>query len=78
MSFTTEIKIIFLDLNKIASDKKNQNNISMKAIKIELNNLDESITTETNNSNDNNNGMNLKTIKLKSYLNQMIKITNRF
>ena len=41
----------------------------MKAIKVDPNDLDESILTKTSNSNENNKGMNLKTLKLNNYLN---------
>ena len=40
----------------------------MKAIKVEQNHFDESISTGTSNSNEKNKGMNLKTIKLHDYL----------
>ena len=41
----------------------------MKAIKFEQNDSDESFSTKTSNSNENNKGMNLKTLKLNNYLN---------
>ena len=41
----------------------------MKAIKIERNDFDDTISTETSNSNEKNKSMNLKTIKLDNYLN---------
>ena len=50
----------------------------MKAIKVEQNDFDESISTKTSNSNEKSKGMKLKTIKLSNYLNLMIKITTRF
>ena len=50
----------------------------MKAIKVELNDLDESVSIETSNFNDNNKGMNLsKVIKLLDYLNFLTKTNNR-
>ena len=55
-------------MTSIASDINDQNDNSMKAIKIERNDFDESISTETSNSNDKNRGMNLKIIKLHDYL----------
>ena len=40
----------------------------MKAIKIERNDFDDTISTETSNSNEKNKGMNFKIIKLHDYL----------
>ena len=62
MSFITISRgVLYIpDLNSIVSDKKNQNDNSMKAIKFEQNHFNVSTSTENSNFNEKNKGMNLK------------------
>ena len=60
MSFTTKSKVNYSELTSIASDKNNQNDNCKKAIKVEQNNLDKTISTGTSNSSEKNKGMNFK------------------
>ena len=81
LSCHSQLKVEFLDyipdLNSIVSDKNNQNDNSMTAIKIELNGFYKATSTETSNSNEKNKGINLsKVIKLLDSLNLMIKTNN--
>ena len=72
-------KINISELTSIVSDNKNQNNNSMKTIKVEKNDLDESISTEKNNSNEKNkqNATCIKAIKVElNDLNETISTKN--
>ena len=49
----------YSEITSIVSEKSNQNDNSMKAIKIKQNGLDEIISTENSNTKHKNKGMNL-------------------
>ena len=57
-----ERKLVISELTSIISDNKNQNDNCIKAIKVELNDLDESISAETSNFNEKDKGMNFSKV----------------
>ena len=64
-----KFKYYISDLNSFVIDNNNQYSNSMKAIKIEQHDFNESISNETSNSNEKNKGTNFKkVIKLHGYL----------
>ena len=57
-----ERKLVISELTSIISDNKNPKDNCIKDIKVELNDLDESISAETSNFNEKDKGINLSKV----------------